>query len=194
MENKEHVLLCVLGKSACGKDSLVNKLCERTGLKKLISYTTRPRRVDEGDTHFFVDESDYERMKEEGQIAAFTQIGEYKYWATIDQIYKSDVYIIDYIGLKKLRELNLPNLRLVSVFVNTPDSEREFRALNIRKDNKIDFRVRCRAENEQFREMLRDADFDYAVSNKDFAKAYSCLRWISTVEGVFKNHEENETK
>lgn len=194
MENKEHVLLCILGKSASGKDSLVNKLSERTGLKKLISYTTRPRRVDEGDTHVFATEADYERMQVEGQIAAFTQIGEYKYWATIDQLYEASIYIIDYIGLKKLRELNLPNIRLVSVFINVPDDEREYRALNVRKDDKIKFRVRCRAENEQFREMLRDADFDYAVSNKDFAKAYSCLRWISTIEGVFKNHEEDTTE
>lgn len=194
MKNKEHTLLCVMGKSACGKDSLVNKLSERTGLKTLISYTTRPRRVDEGDTHFFVSEADYKRMQTEEQIAAFTQIGEYKYWATIDQLYESDLYVIDHIGLKKLRELNLPNLRLVSVFINVPDDVREYRALNIRKDDKIKFRVRCRAENEQFREMLRDADFDYTVSNLDFAKAYSVLRWIATVEGVFKNHEEDTTK
>ena len=66
--------------------------------------------------------------------------------------------------------------------------------MNIRKDDKTKFRIRCRAENEQFREMLRDADFDYAVSNLNFAKAYSVLRWISTVEGVFKNHKENTTK
>lgn len=194
MENKEHVLLCVLGRSACGKDSLVNKLSERTGLKKLISYTTRSPRVNEGNTHIFASEADYERMQSDGQIAAFTQIGEYKYWATIDQLYEASVYIIDYLGLKKLRELNLPNLRLVSVFINTPDNEREYRALNIRKDDKTKFRIRCRAENEQFREMLRDADFDYAVSNLNFAKAYSVLRWILTVEGVFKNHKENTTK
>lgn len=194
MENKEHVLLCIMGKSACGKDSLVNKLSERTGLKKLISYTTRPPRVDEGDTHIFVSEADYERMQEEGQIAAFTQIGEYKYWATVDQIYEADLYIVDHIGLKKLRELNLPNFRLVSVFINTPDSEREYRALNIRKDDKVRFRIRCRAENEQFREMLRDADFDYAVSNINLATCYSVVRWIATVEGVFKNHEEDTTK
>jgi hypothetical protein len=35
--------------------------------------------------------------------------------------------------------------------------------------------------------MLRNADFDYAISNIDISKAYSVLRWISTVEGVWKN-------
>ena len=194
MENNEHVLLCILGKSASGKDFLSNKLCERTGLKQLISYTTTERRVNEGETHIFATEKDYEQMRSEGKIAAFTQIGAYKYWATIDQLYESDLYIIDYLGFKRLRELNLPNLRLVSVFINVPDDIREYRALNIRKDDKIKFRIRCRAENEQFREMLRDADFDYAVSNIDASKAYSCLRWISQVEGVWKNHKEDTTE
>ena len=59
MQNKEHVLLCILGKTASGKDLLVNKLCERSGLKQLISYTTRERRVDEGDTHIFISDEEY---------------------------------------------------------------------------------------------------------------------------------------
>lgn len=194
MGNKEHILLCLLGRTACGKDALAKKLCERTGLRQIISYTTRERRENEGETHIFVSDEDYQKLELEGQIAAFTQIGQYKYCCTVNQLYENDIYIIDPVGLKHLRELQLPNLRLVTVFINVPDDVREYRALNIRKDDKIKYRIRCRAENEQFREMLRDADFDYAVSNKDFANCYSVLRWICTVEGVFKNHEEDTTK
>lgn len=186
MNNNEHVLLCVIGKTASGKDTLVQKLCERTGLTQLISYTTRPRRDNEGDTHVFVTEADYQRMKDEGNIGAFTQIGELKYWSTIDQLYDNDCYVIDYEGLKSLRALNLPNLRLVTIFINVPDEIREARALNQRKDDKMKFRSRSFAEREQFREMLKNADFDYAISNIEFPKAYSCLRWIATVEGIWK--------
>ena len=159
MNNKEHTLLCVLGKTASGKDSLVNKLCERTGLRQVISYTTRPRRDNEGNTHIFVDESDYEQMYQDGVIAAFTQIGQYKYWTTIDQLENTDVYIIDYTGVQTLRELNLPNIRLVSVYINVPDGIREDRALNKRKDDKLKFRQRDIAERSQFRDMLKNADF-----------------------------------
>lgn len=194
MENKEHVLLLILGKSASGKDFLANKLCERTGLKQLISYTTRERRINEGETHIFATDVDYEQMQSEGKIAAFTQIGLYKYWATIDQLYEADTYIIDYVGYKKLRELNLPNLRLVTVYINTPDAIREDRALNRRKDDKAKFRARSFAEREQFRAMLKDADFDYSVSNIEWPKAYSVLRHISDIEGVWKNHMEDAIK
>lgn len=194
MENNEHVLLCVLGKTASGKDFLTNKLCERTGMKQLISYTTRERRVNEGDTHIFITDAKYQQLEDEGRIAAFTQIGPYKYCCTIEQLYESDVYVIDYLGLKHLRELNLPNLRLVTVFINVPDNIREDRALNKRRDDRMKFRSRSFAEREQFREMQKNADFDYSVLNIDSAKAYSVLRWIATVEGVWKNIQEGETE
>ena len=191
MENKEHVLLCVMGRTACGKDSLVNKLCERTGLKSIVSYTTRQRRVNEGNAHIFATNEDYEQMNSDGNVAAYTEIAGNIYWTTVDQLYDNDVYIIDPIGVGTLRELNLPNIRLVTVFINTPDDVREQRALQHRGDDKTKFRTRDFAERGQFREMLKNAEFDYSVSNIDFAKAYSVLRWIATVEGVWKNGEED---
>ena len=190
MKNKEHVLLCVLGRTASGKDSLVNKLCERTGLKAITSYTTRPRRNNEGDTHIFSTKEVYEQIQSEGRVAAYTEIAGNIYWTTIDQLYENDIYIIDYYGIKTLRELNLPDIRIVTVYINTPDEIREQRALQSRGDDKSKFRVRDYSEKQQFKDMLKDADFDYAVSNVEFAKAYSVLKWISTVEGVWKNSEK----
>lgn len=188
MNNKEHTLLCVLGRTASGKDSLVNKLCERTELKAITSYTTRPRRENEGDTHIFTTEDVYEEMRSEGKIAAYTEISGYHYWTIIDQLYDNDLYIIDYKGMQTLKPLNLPNIRFVTIFINTPDEIREARALSKRQDNKIVFRKRNLNEAAQFREMLKNADFDYSISNIDFAKAYSVLRWIAEIEGCWKNH------
>ena len=194
MNNQEHVLLCLLGRSASGKDTLANKLCERLGLKQIISYTTRERRINEGNTHIFITDEEYQALEDGGQIAAYTQIGQYKYCCTIEQLYSNDVYVIDYAGLQHLRELDLPNLRLVTVYINVPDNIREARALTKRGDDKSKWRVRNFAENKQFNEMLKNADFDYAVSNIDIAKAYSVLRWVATVEGVWKNNKENTTE
>ena len=47
-------------------------------------------------------------------------------------------------------------------------------------------------ERQQFREMLKNADFDYSVSNIEWPKAYSVLRHISDIEGVWKNHLEED--
>lgn len=192
MENKEHVLLCIMGRTSCGKDTLVNKLCERTGLTAITSYTTRPRRTNEGDTHIFSNREEYELMQAEGKIAAHTEIAGNIYWTTIDQLYQHSVYIIDPHGVSTLRQLNLPNLRLVTIYINTPDEIRKERALNKRGDDRLAFMQRDLAERDQFRMMLKYADFDYSVSNIDIAKAYSVFRWISQVEGAWKNNLEEE--
>lgn len=193
MENKEHVLLCILGRTSCGKDTLVGKLCKRTGLTSITSYTTRPRRTNEGDTHIFSTREEYDRMKTEGNIAAYTEIAGNVYWTTIDQLYEHSVYIIDPHGVETLRQLNLPNLHIVTIYINAPDNVRKDRALNKRGDDKLTFMKRDMAERDQFRAMLRNADFDYAISNIDVSKAYSVLRWIATVEGAWKNNLEEET-
>lgn len=192
MKNKEHVLLCVLGRTSCGKDTLVSKLCERTGLTAITSYTTRPRRNNEGDTHIFSTREEYEQMQVEGNVAAYTEIAGNIYWTTIEQLYSHSVYIIDYKGIETLRQLNLPALRLVTVFINTPDDVRKDRALNKRGDDRGTFLKRDISERDQFRAMLRSADFDYAISNIDVIKAYSVLRWIATVEGAWKNDFKEE--
>ena len=193
MDNKEHVLLCILGRTSCGKDTLVQKLCERTGLTAITSYTTRPRRNNEGDTHIFSTREEYEKMRADDNVAAYTEIAGNIYWTTIEQLYEHSVYIIDYNGIETLRELNLPNLRLITIFINTPDNVRKERALNKRGDDRLTFMKRDMDERSQFREMLRNADFDYAISNIDVAKAYSVLRWISQVEGAWKNSLEEKT-
>lgn len=190
--NNEHVLLCIMGRTASGKDRLATKLCEMMGVTQVISYTTRKRRNNEGDTHNFVTDADYEQMRANNQIAAFTEIAGNKYWSTINQLYEDSVYIIDPVGVQTLRELNLPNLRIVTVFINVPDDIREYRALNIRNDDKNTFRVRNHSEKRQFEDMLRNADFDYAIQNIKFPEALSVLKWIATIEGLWKNKEEDD--
>ena len=190
MEIKDHALLCIMGRTSCGKDTLVHKLCERTGMTAITSYTTRPRRNNEGDTHIFSTKEVYEQMQANGNVAAYTEIAGNMYWTTIDQLYEHSVYIIDPKGVDTLRKLNLPNLRIVTVYINTPDDVRKDRALNKRGDDRLAFMRRDMAEREQFKTMLRNADFDYAVSNLDASKAYSVLRWIATVEKVWMNGED----
>lgn len=189
--DKDHVLICLMGRTASGKDTLANKLCERTGLRQVISYTTRERRANEGNTHIFITDEEYQSIEDSGRIAAFTKIGPYKYCCTIEQLYENDIYVIDPEGVKNLRDLNLPNLKLITVYVNTPDDIRKDRAISKRGDDRLVFMKRDMAERDQFRAMLRNADFDYAISNIDAAKAYSVLRWISQVEKVWQNHQED---
>ena len=193
MNNKEHTLLCIMAESSAGKDFLTNQLCAREGYRQLISYTTRPRRQGEGETHIFVTEDEYVQMLEEEQVAAHTIINGYHYWCTIDQLTSVDIYIIDPAGVKTLKELNIPNLRLVTIYINVPEDIRRERAKK-RGDNMDIYRSRSISERDQFRNMKKNMDVDYVVSNIDFSKAYMILKRIATVEGLWKNHTEDKTE
>ena len=176
-----HKLFCIMGETASGKDTLTKKLCEDTGMKAIVSYTTRPRRTNEGDTHIFVDDSVYEQMKD--NLAAYTEINGFRYWTTIEQIYDNDIYIIDPNGLETLENLGLEDIDLCSIYINVPIDVRLERAL-YRGDSLEDFFSRNKSEMKQFIQMKAAGGFDYAISNLNEDKAYAVLKYIVEVETV----------
>ena len=176
-----HKLFCIMGETASGKDTLTKKLCEDTGMKAIVSYTTRPRRTNEGDTHIFVDDSVYEHMKD--NLAAYTEINGFRYWTTIEQIYDNDIYIIDPNGLETLENLGLEDIDLCSIYINVPIDIRLERAL-YRGDSLEDFFSRNKSEMRQFIQMKAAGGFDYAISNLNEDKAYAVLKYIVEVETV----------
>ena len=176
-----HKLFCIMGETASGKDTLTKKLCEDTGMKAIVSYTTRPRRTNEGDTHIFVDDSVYEQMKD--NLAAYTEINGFRYWTTIEQIYDNDIYIIDPNGLETLENLGLEDIDLCSIYINVPIDVRLERAL-YRGDSLEDFFSRNKSEMRQFIQMKAAGGFDYAISNLNEDKAYAVLKYIVEVKTV----------
>lgn len=176
-----HKLFCIMGETASGKDTLTKKLCEDTSMKAIVSYTTRPRRTNEGDTHIFVDDSVYEQMKD--NLAAYTEINGFRYWTTIEQIYDNDIYIIDPNGLETLENLGLEDIDLCSIYINVPIDIRLERAL-YRGDSLEDFFSRNKSEMRQFIQMKAAGGFDYAISNLNDDKAYAVLKYIVEVETV----------
>lgn len=190
MSSKEHTVLLLVGRTGSGKSSLINKVCERTELKQLISYTTRPRRNDTDNDHIFVTIDDYIQAKENGEIAAETEIAGNYYYSTKSQLYEADFYTVDPQGRAMLLSMELPNIRFVTVYISCPDDVRMDRAINRRGDDKQIFRTRDFSERQQFRKFITEEQWDYSIKNLDFARTYSVLRWIATVEGVYKNKED----
>jgi guanylate kinase len=187
MNNIEHTLVIFVGKSGSGKSSLINRLCNREGYTQVISQTTRPRRNENDNDHIFITEEDYYMAKLNGDIVAETEINGYHYYATREQVYNADFYTLDPQGLESLLSRDLPNLRLVIIYIACPDDIRMERAVNIRGDNKQTFRARNYSETTQFRKFIADEKWDYSIKNINFQKAYSALKWICDLEGLWKN-------
>lgn len=109
---KKNFFVLVMGESGSGKDTLSSLACSvplykhRTDeipyyLKPLISYTTRPRRKGEHDTHHFTTP---DKKPDPNTMLAYTKYHNYEYWATYDQLKDSDIYIIDPQGVENLRQ------------------------------------------------------------------------------------------
>lgn len=65
-------IVCLMGKSSTGKDTIFRELLgkEELHLKVIVPYTTRPVRAGEeqGQEYFFVDEEEFQRLKKCGRV------------------------------------------------------------------------------------------------------------------------------
>lgn len=145
----ESTKILLLGRTASGKDTIAGKLRELYGFTQVLSYTTRLRREGEGDTHTFI------APEEAGSYTdrvAETKIGDIEYFATRQQVFENDIYIIDPPGAYELLR-KMPETDFLVVYVETTDELRKSRFTGREKNNtKISFEDRNKAENERFSE------------------------------------------
>ena len=172
-------LFCVVGRTATGKDSLVDLVCSSLGMKKVKSYTTRERRPGEGDdSHVFIKPVEIDQFKR--RMAAYTKIGEVEYFATIEQVLEGDFYVIDPNGLDDFRErwdFNKFPMSIVVIYITVPKMTQLSRLLG-RGDNAEKSNSRMLAENNQFGEFETKQRMDYTVVNSDLEQAVLGLQKI----------------
>lgn len=90
-----------MGESGSGKDTIAEILRLDFGLTSLISYTTRPPRYKGENTHIFITDEEFVKLK---NIVAYTEFNGYKYCATSEQVDNNDVYVIDPDGVIFFKE------------------------------------------------------------------------------------------
>lgn len=153
-----------IGRTASGKSSIAKAVCEKMGLTQVVSYTTRPMRKSEknGTDHIFI--SDEEVKQYENDIAAYTEIDGYKYFTTYDVIDKSDIYVIDPIGVDNLKIKCGDRYEFVEIYIRTPQDLSETRA-RLRGDKLKDFKQRWVAENQQFTDYENRHTFAWHLRN-----------------------------
>ena len=156
----------IVGRTATGNDTLASILTYKYKWKFVKSMATRPKRYDDEDTHVFISEEQANAIPLEDRVA-YTEIGEYQYFATKEQVQESDAYIIDPNGVKVLLE-KMPEENFIIVYIRPVD--RDIQKLN--GTNRVDnteheskvFEKRYNAEDAQFTE-FEDLLDSYRIYN-----------------------------
>ena len=179
-------IFLLMGKSSSGKDTIYRELMRKKdmGLKKVVSYTTRPMREGETDgvQYLFKNEEEYRQLKEDNKIieerAYNTKCGVWRYFTADDgQIDLSDgdyliigtlesyCYIRDYFGKENV----------VPVYIDTNARTRLERAMH-REDKQ---------ENPRYDEMCRR----FLADEEDFSETKLSE---AKIEKRFENNAEIE--
>lgn len=110
-------LFCILGASASGKSTLVQKLGIELNMKQIASYTTRPPRYEGEAGHTFVTEEEFQNLND---IVAYNYYLNNHYGVTSQQIDDEahDLYVVDQTGLNELKEKYKGDRKIYSVYID----------------------------------------------------------------------------
>ena len=144
-------IIYIMGKSACGKDTIFKRLKEELDLKSYILYTTRPMREGEKDgvDYYFISDEEMQEYidgKREEKVLEYRQynvVGGIWTYATIydDQFKTKDDLITvgtleSYVSLKNFFDKR-GREDLVPVYIEVPNDIRRERAIEREKRQKV---------------------------------------------------------
>lgn len=160
-------IICLMGKSSTGKDTIFRELMrsKELNLKRIVTYTTRPVRAGEaqGKQYFFVEEEEFQSLKRSGRVVEdrvyHTCHGLWRYFTVDDgriDLKKHDYIVIGTLeSFLKSREY-FGEDQLIPILIELDDGERLQRALDReRSQDSPRYEEMCRrflADSEDFSE------------------------------------------
>lgn len=184
-------IICLMGKSSTGKDTIYKRLLEDRdlALRTIVPYTTRPIRDNEQDgvEYIFTDEAGYRRLKADGKIiearAYETFHGLWRYFTVADD--QIDLNAANYCMIGTLEAYMsirdyFGQSRVLPVLIELDDGERLSRALTReRTQEQPKYEEMCRrflADSRDFaEERIREAGITRRFYNEDLEQ---CLQEI----------------
>lgn len=138
-------MLVIVGGSGSGKSTLEKNLSEKYGLRKVVSYTTRPMRPGEihGIDYRYVANYEFEEMDAKG---VFVEISNYRGWCygiAKEDLEEDSILVLTPAGLRKLKEYNKTldeQFNIISLYL---DVDRKSRLISLlKRDKDIDESIR----------------------------------------------------
>lgn len=152
-------MIILLGKSASGKDTVVNKLIHNYyGYEKIITWTTRPMRPGEKQdlTYHFTDDEDFEEKIEEGFFAEWKKynsvFGTWYYGTAVQDITNNPnnkIIILTPSGYEDIKEY-INNEEILSVYLDS-SLRTLYKRLKFRGDNPKEIKRRLLHDIKDFK-------------------------------------------
>ena len=142
-------MLLLLGPSASGKTESAKIMINRYPISRVVTYTTRPKRINEidGFDYHFVDIPTFLQLRDSHYFVETAQYNQSFYGTPKNQMASDKFIILEPQGLKSF--LKLEDCPIVSIFLKTDESTRIER-MKLRKDRIEDIRKRIEADRVQF--------------------------------------------
>lgn len=173
-------MIVILGKTASGKTTIVNKLVNEYGYKQIVTYTTRPMRQGEiqDKTYHYISNDEFSKKIEEGFFAEYTLyhtvFGDWYCGTPLDDLQnaeKNSVVIVTPGGYRDIIESI--GYKPFSFYIDSDEATIRFR-LAKRGDNYKEIERRIAHDNKDFKGVEYLADriiMNYSERNiNDIAK------------------------
>ena len=151
-------MIILLGKSASGKDTVVNNLIHNYGYEKIITWTTRPMRPGEKQdvTYHFTDDEDFEEKIEEGFFAEWKKynsvFGTWYYGTAVQDITNNSnnkIIILTPSGYEDIKEY-INDEEILSVYLDS-SLRTLYKRLKFRGDNPKEIKRRLLHDIKDFK-------------------------------------------
>lgn len=157
-------MIVIIGKTASGKDTLLNLLVSKYKFKKCITYTTRPKRFGEkqGKTYHFISDEEFKNKIENGFFAEWkaynTEFGKWYYGSSVEDLENADdntVIILTPDGYRDVMGKLKNKPKSIYIYANnTTIRERLVR----RGDNQEEAKRRLEHDNADFKGVENEVD------------------------------------
>ena len=157
-------MIIIIGPSASGKSTIEKELV-KVGYKNIVSYTTRPIRINEEQDreYHFISEDEFSKKISEGFFAESTIYGpRWRYGAAKEDVHEDSVVVVEPYGMRQLKKIEGANTKIF--FIECPERQRIVRLVN-RGDDIMELFRRVISDKGLFYGVYDEVD--YIINNED---------------------------
>lgn len=155
------MILVLLGGSCSGKTDLAEK-CVDLGYERVITNTTRQRRIDDSENSYnFLTKEEFQQKIENNEMIEYAEYNGNLYGTSIDSITEKCVIVLEPNGYKAIKKIY--GEKVVGIYLKVSDEERRKRGI-FRGDNEEILNKRIQEDKETFNESLEKI-VDYTLEN-----------------------------